>query len=154
MTLTAVTLTREMQPLSGVTILVIEDYSDTRQMISSLLRRNGYNVIEAEDGMEGLLKAGWQRPDLILMDLALPEMDGVEATRRIHGTPALADIPIIVLSAYLNQAVERDVLAAGCVEMFPKPFDADSLLECIDVTLKRRVNPVKKLSGTTTIVHK
>ena len=119
------------------TILLIEDYADTRQMISMLLRRRGYNVVEAEDGVEGLLKAAWQNPDLILMDLALPEMDGVEATRRIHSTPKLSHIPIIILSAYLSDAVERDVLAAGCVEMFPKPFDADSFLECIEVTLAK-----------------
>jgi two-component system, cell cycle response regulator DivK len=124
--------------LANPTILVIEDYQDTRQMISMLLRRRGYNVIEASDGLEGILKASWKHPDLILMDLALPEMDGVEATRRIHATPRLADIPIIVLSAYLNEAVERDVLNAGCVEMFPKPFDADSFLECIEVTLEKR----------------
>ena len=60
------------------TILVIEDYSDTRELLSVLLRRRGYNVVEAEDGVEGLLKAGWVYPDLILMDLSLPEMDGVE----------------------------------------------------------------------------
>ena len=123
----------------GPTILLIEDYADTREMISMLLRRKGYNVVEAEDGVEGLLKAAWQNPDLILMDLALPEMDGIEATRRIHSTPKLADIPIIVLSAYLNEAVERDALAAGCVELFPKPFDAGSFLECIEVTLAKRV---------------
>ena len=126
------------EALAGPTILVIEDYSDTREMISMLLRRRGYNVVEAEDGIEGLLKAGWKEPDLILMDLALPEMDGVEATRRIHATPRLSEIPIIVLSAYLNDGVERDVLAAGCVEMFPKPFDAESFLECIEVTLEKR----------------
>jgi len=124
--------------LGGPTIPIIEDYADTREMISMLLRRHGYVVLEAGDGIEGLLKAGWQRPDLILMDLALPEMDGVEATRRIHSTPKLSEIPIIVLSAYLNDAVERDVLAAGCVEMFPKPFDAESFLECIKVVLARR----------------
>jgi two-component system cell cycle response regulator DivK len=124
---------------TGPTILVIEDYADTREMISMLLRRKGYNVVEAEDGIDGLLKAAWQNPDLILMDLALPEMDGVEATRRIHSMPKLSDIPIIVMSAYLNEAVERDVLAAGCVELFPKPFDAESFLECIEVTLARRV---------------
>jgi CheY-like chemotaxis protein len=123
---------------SGSTILLIEDYADTREMIAMLLRRKGYNVVEAEDGVEGVLKAAWENPDLILMDLALPEMDGVEATRRIHSTPRLSAIPIVVLSAYLNEAVERDVLAAGCVEMFPKPFDAESFLECIEVTLAKR----------------
>jgi CheY-like chemotaxis protein len=138
MTSGAATVDLGNQASDSPTILVIEDYLDTRQMISMLLRRRGYNVIEAGDGVEGLLKANWKHPDLILMDLALPEMDGIEATRRIHATPRLADIPIIVLSAYLNEAVERDVLAAGCVEMFPKPFDADSFLECIEITLQKR----------------
>jgi two-component system, cell cycle response regulator DivK len=138
MTSGAATVDLGNQASDSPTILVIEDYLDTRQMISMLLRRRGYNVIEAGDGVEGLLKANWKHPDLILMDLALPEMDGIEATRRIHATPRLADIPIIVLSAYLNEAVERDVLAAGCVEMFPKPFDAESFLECIEITLQKR----------------
>jgi CheY-like chemotaxis protein len=138
MTAAANTLSLPGKGCPGPTILLIEDYADTRQMISMLLRRKGYNVVEAEDGVEGVLKAAWENPDLILMDLALPEMDGVEATRRIHSTPRLSDIPIVVLSAYLNEAVERDVLAAGCVEMFPKPFDAESFLECIEVTLAKR----------------
>jgi CheY-like chemotaxis protein len=117
------------------TILVIEDYSDTRQLLSVLLRKNGYQVLEAEDGLEGFLKATGSKPDLIIMDLALPEMDGVEAARRIHDTPKLSHIPIIALSAYLTPDVERAVFNAGCVEMFPKPFDSGSLLECIQVTL-------------------
>ena len=122
------------------TILVIEDYSDTRELLSVLLRKRGYEVLEAEDGLEGFLKATGTRPDLIIMDLALPEMDGVEATRRIHDTPKLAHIPIIVLSAYLTPDVERAVFNAGCVEMFPKPFDSESLLECIEVTLASRTS--------------
>jgi two-component system cell cycle response regulator DivK len=138
MTAAVNTLSVPEQGCTGPTILLIEDYSDTREMIAMLLRRKGYNVVEAEDGLEGVLKAAWENPDLILMDLALPEMDGVEATRRIHSTPQLSDIPIVVLSAYLNEDVERAALAAGCVEMFPKPFDAESFLECIEVTLARR----------------
>lgn len=117
------------------TILVIEDFSDTRQLMMVLLRKNGYNVLEAEDGLEGVSKATEGSPDLILMDLALPKMDGVEAARRIHDTPKLSHIPIIALSAYLTPDVERAVFNAGCVEMFAKPFDSASLLECIEVTL-------------------
>jgi two-component system, cell cycle response regulator DivK len=117
------------------TILVIEDYADTRELLSVLLRRRGYNVIEAEDGLEGLLKAGWVYPDLILMDLSLPEMDGVEVARRIHKQAKLSRIPIFVVSAYLTKAVISDVRAAGCVEVFPKPFDAEALLEKITVAL-------------------
>lgn len=118
------------------TILVIEDYSDTRELLSALLRGRGYHVIEAEDGLEGLLKATGMYPDLIIMDLSLPEMDGVEAARRIHTQAKLAHIPIFVVSAYLTEDVRSDVREAGCVEVFPKPFDADELLERISQTLR------------------
>ncbi|MEP6569330.1 MAG: response regulator [Acidobacteriota bacterium] len=113
------------------TILVVEDYSDTRELLTVLLRRRGYYVIEAEDGVEGLLKAGYAYPDLIIVDLSLPEMDGVEAMRRIHSQVKLSQIPIFVVSAYLTAAVKADVRAAGCAEVFAKPFDAEMLLEKI-----------------------
>lgn len=124
--------------LAAPTILLIEDTPDTRELLSSLLVRNGYNVIEAEDGLEGLLKAAWKYPDLILMDLSLPEMDGIAVATRIHETPELSHIPIFVVSAYLTPEVETDALEAGCVEMFGKPFDFDSLLESIGITLGQR----------------
>src|SRR5258705_13693192 len=117
------------------TILVIEDYLDTRELLATLLQRSGYNVIEAEDGVEGLLKAGWMYPDLIIMDLSLPEMDGVEAARRIHAQAKLSRIPIFVVSAYLTAEVKADVRAAGCVAVFAKPFEAQALLDRISATL-------------------
>ena len=113
------------------TILIIEDYTDTRELLSAMLRGKGYKVIEAEDGLEGLLKATALYPDLIIMDLSLPEMDGVEAARRIHRQAKLAHIPIFVVSAYLTEEVKVDVCEAGCVEIFPKPFDAELLLRKI-----------------------
>ncbi len=118
-------------------ILVIEDYSDTRELLSVLLRQHGYDVVEAEDGLEGLLKAGWVYPDLIIMDLSLPEMDGVEVARRIHEQAKLSHVPIFVVSAYLTRAVVDDVRAAGCAEVFPKPFDAGELLKRIEAVLPR-----------------
>jgi CheY-like chemotaxis protein len=120
----------------SATILIIEDYSDTRELLSTMLRRKGYKVIEAEDGLEGLLKATAMYPDLIIMDLSLPEMDGVEASRRIHMQAKLTHIPIFVVSAYLTEEVEKDVCAAGCVEVFPKPFDAELLLTKISARLR------------------
>jgi CheY-like chemotaxis protein len=129
-----------MTPATAIgtpTILVIEDYADTRELLSVLLHRKGYNVIEAENGLEGLLKASAEDPDLIIMDLTLPGMDGVETARRIRETPKLSQIPIFVVSAYLTDEVEADVRAVGCVEMFNKPFDFDSLLESIGSTLCR-----------------
>jgi CheY-like chemotaxis protein len=133
---TSATASAPARAKSAPTILVIEDYSDTRELLSALLHSNGYNVVEAEDGIEGILKAGWLYPDLILMDLSLPEMDGVEAAARIHSQTKLSRIPIFVVSAYLTKAVERDVRAAGCVEVFTKPFDPGALLEKINATLK------------------
>ena len=115
--------------LSAPTVLVIEDYADTRQLISSILRKDGYHVIEAEDGVEGLLKASAGYPDLVIMDLALPEMDGVETARRIRQTPKLSRTPIFVVSAWLTSEVEADVRAAGCNEVFSKPFEVDELID-------------------------
>jgi CheY-like chemotaxis protein len=132
------TATAPARATSAPTIRVIEDYSDMRELLSALLHSNGYNVVEAEDGIEGILKAGWLYPDLILMDLSLPEMDGVEAAARIHAQAKLSRIPIFVVSAYLTEEVERDVRAAGCVEVFRKPFDAELLLEKIRATLSSR----------------
>ncbi len=117
------------------TILVIEDYSDTRELLSVLLQRRGYNVVEAEDGVKGLLKASATSPDLIIMDLTLPEMDGVETARRIHQLPKLSDVPIFVVSGYLTEEVKADARSAGCVEVFPKPFDAETLLKKISDAL-------------------
>ncbi len=114
---------------SAPTILVIEDYADTRELISSLLRKNGYHVLEAEDGVEGLLKASASYPDLVIMDLALPEMDGVETSRRIRQMPKLSRTPIFVISALLTKEVEADARAAGCTEVFAKPFEVHELID-------------------------
>ena len=127
-----------MTPITATaapTILVIEDYSDTRELLSVLLHRRGYNVIEAEDGVEGLLKAGGSYPDLILLDLSLPEMDGVEVARHIRAQPKLSRIPIFVVSAYVTEDIRQEVLAAGCTEVFAKPIDREALLKRISDAL-------------------
>lgn len=124
--------------LAAPTILIIEDSSDTRELLSVVLYRRGYKVVQAESGREGLLKAIGTNPDLIIMDLALPEMDGIEAARCIHARPELSGIPIFVVSGYLSPDIEAEIRAAGCVEMFGKPFDFDCLLETISITLGER----------------
>lgn len=116
-------------------ILVIEDYADSRQLLSSLLRANGYKVVEARDGREGLLQAYRVTPDLILMDLAMPEMDGVAATRHLRQRQGLARIPIFVMTAYGTAEVKQDALAAGCAEVFAKPLEIEMLLGKIRETL-------------------
>ena len=123
------------------TILVVEDYSDTRQLLSSLLRAHGYKVIEAKDGREGFLQANRVSPDLILMDLAMPELDGIEATRQIRQRQALSRTPIFAISAYAINEVKRDAIAAGCNEVFEKPVDIALLMDRIKTTLQ--VEPPK-----------
>ena len=116
-------------------ILVVEDYTDSRTLLSSLLRAKGYKVVEARDGKEGLLQANRITPDLILMDLAMPEMDGVEATRQLRLRHTLSRTPIFAISAYATADVKQDAMAAGCAEIFAKPLDIGSLLGRIKATL-------------------
>ena len=123
--------------LSVPTVLVIEDYADTRELICAMLRKAGYQVIEAEDGVEGLLKASFSYPDLVILDLVLPEMDGVETLRRIHQMPKLSRTPIFVVSALLTQEVEADARAAGCTEVFSKPFEIGELLDRVRASIGR-----------------
>ncbi len=122
-------------------ILVVDDYSDNRTLLSAWLRTKGYNVVEAKDGKEGVLQANQSKPDLILMDLAMPEMDGVEATRQIRQRNMLSRTPIFAISAYATHEVKADALAAGCAEVFAKPLDLDSLLGKIRSTLGHRNQP-------------
>src|SRR5438034_10609630 len=117
-------MTRRNTPL----ILVIEDYPDTRHLLSALLRSKGYMVVEAGDGKEGLLQANRVNPDLILMDLALPELDGVEATRQIRRRHMLSQTPIFAISAFATSEVKRDAIEAGCTEVFRKPLEIEPFL--------------------------
>jgi CheY-like chemotaxis protein len=100
-----------------------------------LLRARGYKVVEARDGREGLLQANRIIPDLILMDLAMPEMDGVEATRRLRQRHTLSRTPIFAITAYATADVKHDAIAAGCAEVFLKPLDVERLLGKIKATL-------------------
>jgi len=116
-------------------ILVVEDYPDTRTMLSSLLRSKGYMVIEAGDGKEGVRQANRVNPDLILMDLALPELDGVEATRQIRQRQSHSQTPIFAVSAFATSDVQQDALDAGCNEVFTKPLEIEPFLGKIRATL-------------------
>ena len=116
-------------------ILVIEDYSESRVLLSAWLRGKGYKVVEAKDGREGLLQANRVNPDLILMDLTLPEIDGIEATRQIRQRHVLAHTPIFAISAYATREVKADAIAAGCTEIFVKPLNLEALLNRIKATL-------------------
>src|ERR1041385_5507128 len=117
------------------TILVVDDYSDNRTLLSAWLRAKGYKVVEAQDGREGLLQANRSHPDLILMDLAMPELDGVEATRQLRQRRIFSHTPIFAISAFATHDVKDDALAAGCTEVIAKPLDLASLLGKIQSAL-------------------
>ena len=109
-------------------ILVVEDQEDNRQILRDLLGSVGYDMIEAGDGEAGVAAAAAQRPDLILMDIQLPLMDGYEATRRIKANPELKGIPIIVVTSYALSGDEAKARAAGCDAYVTKPYSPRQLL--------------------------
>jgi two-component system, cell cycle response regulator DivK len=109
-------------------ILVVEDQEDNRQIIRDLLTTTDYDVIEAENGEQALAAIAKELPDLILMDIQLPVMDGYEATRRIRADPALRAIPIIAVTSYALSGDEEKARAAGCDDFVPKPFSPRQLL--------------------------
>jgi two-component system, cell cycle response regulator DivK len=109
-------------------ILVVEDQPDNRRILRDLLGNAGYELIEAETGEEALTAVEAQQPDLILMDIQLPVMDGYEATRRIRLNPELKSIPIIAVTSYALAGDEAKALAAGCTAYVTKPFSPRALL--------------------------
>ena len=109
-------------------ILVVEDQEDNRQIVRDLLTANDYEMTEAENGEEALAAVAKDRPDLILMDIQLPVMDGCEATRRIKADPSLSSIPIIAVTSYALSGDEEKARAAGCNDFVPKPFSPRHLL--------------------------
>src|SRR5260370_20588321 len=109
-------------------MLVVEDEEDNRRILRDLLTGAEYEMIEAENG-EGALGAGArQRPDLILMDIQLPILDGYEATRRLKADPTLKDVPIIALTSYALSGDEAKARAAGCDDFVAKPYSPRQLL--------------------------
>jgi len=117
------------------TILLVEDHEMNRDMLFRRLRRNGFHVEEAEDGLSAIQKARALTPDLILMDMALPEMDGWEATRQLKADPLTNDIPVIGLSAHAMSGDRGKALAAGCDDYDTKPIDLKRLLAKIEALL-------------------
>ncbi len=110
------------------TVLVIEDQEDNRRILRDLLTSAGFEVIEAVDGEKGVAAAARQVPDLILMDIQLPDFDGLEATRRIKAQAALEHIPIIAVTSYALSGDEAKARAAGCDGYVTKPFSPRQLL--------------------------
>ena len=107
--------------------MVVEDFEDNRFMMRRLLEMSGYHVLEAVNGEEAVEIAKREHPSLILMDLSLPLLDGLAATRRIRQEAALRDVPIVAVSAHDTADFHADALAAGCNDYVTKPIDFDQL---------------------------
>ena len=115
-----------------LTVMVVEDFEDNRFMMRRLLEMSGYRVVEAINGQEAVETARRELPDLILMDLSLPLLDGLAATRRIREQKELSKVPIIAVSAHDTADFHADALAAGCNEYVTKPIDFDQLEELLN----------------------
>jgi two-component system cell cycle response regulator DivK len=121
-------------------ILLVEDNEMNRDMLSRRLARKGYEVVLAVDGAQGLQMAGSEAPDLILMDMSLPEVDGWEATRRLKADAATAAIPVIALTAHAMTGDRDKALEAGCDDYDTKPVELPRLLEKIQALLEPKAS--------------
>jgi two-component system, cell cycle response regulator DivK len=119
------------------TILVVEDQEDNRQILRDLLASSGFLMIEAHDGQQALAMARSQRPDLILMDIQLPVVDGYEATRSIKRDPELRHIPVIAVTSYALSGDEERAREAGCDAYVAKPYSTRHLLAKIGQFLEQ-----------------
>lgn len=117
------------------TVLIVEDNPVNRDVLGRRLERRGFSVRFAEDGPSGIAAAGDLLPDVVLMDIGLGEMDGCEATRRIHAEPQTAALPIIALTASAFESDRTNALRAGCIDFDTKPVDLPRLLRKMEAVL-------------------
>ena len=120
-----------------VKVLLVEDTEDNRQMMRRLLEMSGYRVVEAINGVEAVKLASEEKPGIILMDLSLPLIDGLTATRRIRSLPGLSKVPIVAVSAHDTADFHSEALAAGCNAYVTKPIDYPELEEVVNRLLQR-----------------
>ena len=118
------------------TILVVDDFDDTRLLLRTWLRKKGYHVVEAANGKEAIAKAEETHPDLIIMDVEMPELDGLSATRELRKLKDSAELPIVAVSAYGADLFREQALAAGCNEYMSTPFEPDELERLIHSLIK------------------
>ncbi len=118
------------------TILVVDDFDDTRLLLRTWLQTKGYRVIEAKNGEQAVAEAANNQPDLIIMDVEMPELDGLSATRKIRTLASSEELPIVVVSAYGADQFRDDALAAGCNEYVSTPFEPDHLEKLIKSLIK------------------
>jgi CheY-like chemotaxis protein len=111
--------------------LVVDDYDDAREMYAEFLGFKGFDVVQAQNGLQAVALAESLLPDLIVLDLALPDIDGIEVTRRLKISPATAGIPIVMLTANAQSRMLDEARKAGCAAVLVKPCTPDDLLEVV-----------------------
>jgi len=119
-----------------LTILVVDDFDDTRLLLRTWLQRKGFRVVEAEDGNRAIAAAESIHPDLIIMDVEMPELDGLAATRKIRALANLGAVPILAVSAYGADQYRERALEAGCNEYVSTPFEPEELERLIRSLIK------------------
>jgi len=124
-------------PAMPATLLLVEDNEMNRDMLSRRLIQRGYQVLLAEDGQQGIDQTLSGKPDLILMDMSLPVLDGWEATKRLKADEATRHIPVIALTAHAMRGDREQALAAGCDDYETKPIDLPKLLEKIEALIAK-----------------
>ncbi len=131
-------------------VLLVEDDADTRTSVRGLLERSGYTYADAADGTEGLAQAERAHPDVILLDILLPGLDGYDVCRRLKENPATAAIPVIFLTAVRDNALNQLAYDAGGAACITKPFRTEALVAVIEAaiaTVERRAKPKRKVGG-------
>lgn len=126
--------------MSAGRILIVEDNMDTYELVRFILEKNGFETLLAMNGRDGVNAASKQRPDLIIMDLSMPEMDGWTATRLIKGNHVTSDIPLIALTAHALPSDRKRAFDAGCDEYISKPMDLLDLLETVHDWIQKGKN--------------
>jgi two-component system cell cycle response regulator DivK len=119
-------------------ILIVEDNEENRDSLSRRLQRRGFEVLTAGDGNVGVAMAQSEKPDLVLMDMNMPELDGWEATRQIKAAPETQDLPVIALTAHAMSGDRDRALGVGCADYHTKPVDFPKLLAQVEAILQNR----------------
>lgn len=114
------------------TVLIVDDYDDSRNLLALRLRREGYRVVEAASGLEALAAARNDRPDVVLMDLSMPTMDGLSATCRLRELPGMRGVPVVAFTAHSRETHAGAAFAAGCDAYLTKPFRPQELLALLE----------------------
>jgi two-component system cell cycle response regulator DivK len=123
------------------TILVIEDNPQNLYLVRFILEKHGYSVVEAHDGREGIAAAAASKPDLILLDIQLPVMDGYAVAKALRANPALAGVPIVAVTSYAMAGDREKTLEAGCSGYIEKPINPKNFMQQIERHLASDVNP-------------